>query len=70
MAPLRVQAAARRHEAVLAYDRMRGRSRRPVSRDLPELDSRTRQLARGLMYGMPLGIALWLLLALLIWRIV
>ncbi len=35
----------------------------------PAFDPRDGQLLRGLVFGLPLGLSIWLLLALLIWKL-
>ncbi len=69
MAPFRLQATSRRHQMALATYRPSAPSRAIASHELPNVDPRAGQLARGLMYGLPLGLLMWLLLALLLWRI-
>ena len=68
MAPFfKIEPIARRHHApVLPHtDRRPGRSIVP----LPPEDARAGQLFRGLLYGVPLGLVMWLFLALLLWRL-
>lgn len=66
MAPFKLEPIARRHQAA-ALPRT---DRRPVPliAPAPPEDARVGQLFRGLAFGMPIGVAMWLFLALLLWR--
>jgi hypothetical protein len=41
---------------------------RRSGRDLPIAGRRESQVVRGLVYGLPLAMALWAILALIVWR--
>ncbi len=67
MAPFKLEAIARRHQPASLPRTVR----RPVRliAPLPPEDARAGQLFRGLLYGVPIGLAMWLFLALLLWRL-
>lgn len=68
MAPFRRRAVAKRHEA----DRPFGQTttpRRIKHFGQAAADPRDGQLLRGLVFGMPIGIAIWLLLVLTVWKL-
>jgi hypothetical protein len=68
MAPLKRQALARRHDAPRPTARAVGSRNvyRPDGLSLPQ----DNQIIRGLLVGVPLGLAIWLMLALIAWWIV
>jgi hypothetical protein len=68
MAPVKRNALARRHDAPRSaprstWPRHGGRS------DVTSLPQ-DNQIVRGLIVGVPLGLAIWLMLALIVWWIV
>lgn len=67
MAPFELEATWRHHNAALAVRDARRFEREeiPAGSD----DARASALFRGLVYGVPIGLAMWLFLALLLWRL-
>jgi hypothetical protein len=67
MAPVKRIALARRHDA----PRPAARSAWPRRRDSADATTlqRDNQIVRGLLFGIPLGLAIWLMLALVVWWI-
>jgi hypothetical protein len=47
-------------------------SRRPTNTDRQPtlMDPKAGQIVRGLMYGAPIGLGMWMMLGLLVWKIV
>ena len=64
MAASRRRWVARRQAASLS-----GRRLASPPPALPHVDACAAQLLRGLLVGLPIGIAMWLLLALLVWKL-
>jgi len=68
MAPVRRNALVRRHEAP------RPTARSPWPRHSGRSDATSlppdNQIVRGLLIGVPLGVAIWLALALIVWWLV
>lgn len=67
MAPFKLDGIAHRHHAApLAHT---ARRLTPRHEHRPPEDARAGELFRGLLYGLPMGLALWLFLAFLLWRV-
>ena len=66
MARMKLEAVARPHDPAPASSAARRTSRpdAPSTQD----DARGGELFRGLAYGVPIGLAMWLFLAALLWR--
>ena len=67
MTSFKLEAVARRHQTSPAIRSAR-RSARGFAVQVPA-DPRSSSLFRGLLYGTPIGLAMWLMLGALVWRI-
>ena len=68
MTPLRRPVAIPRHDPVPRARSMHD-SRRDHRSPRPAVEPRAGQLLRGLVFGLPIGLTMWLILMLLVWRL-
>ncbi|MDB5718011.1 MAG: hypothetical protein JWM38_1438 [Sphingomonas bacterium] len=70
MVPYKRQAIVRRHHPMPRVAQRQLWERKAFTPELPERDARDSQVIRGLLYGVPVALALWIAVGMLAWGIV